>query len=87
MLITTPERRRGRHRKSNFRASASADHRLATHASAISAESEPERSREGQGLARDMRVRWALEEVGQPYDVRLLSMTQLNTTDPKLPVV
>ena len=27
----------------------------------------------GQGLARDMRVRWALEEVGQPYDVRLLS--------------
>lgn len=28
---------------------------------------------EGQGLARDMRVRWALEEVGQPYDVRLLS--------------
>lgn len=28
---------------------------------------------EGQGLARDMRVRWALEEVGQPYDVRLVS--------------
>ena len=28
---------------------------------------------EGQGLARDMRVRWALEEVGQPYDVRLLT--------------
>ncbi|MFQ6180392.1 glutathione S-transferase family protein [Sinorhizobium meliloti] len=27
----------------------------------------------GQGMARDMRVRWALEEVGQPYDVRLLS--------------
>lgn len=27
----------------------------------------------GQGLARDMRVRWALEEVGQPYDVRLVS--------------
>jgi len=27
----------------------------------------------GRGLARDMRVRWALEEVGQPYDVRLLS--------------
>lgn len=26
----------------------------------------------GQGLARDMRVRWALEEVGQPYDVRLV---------------
>jgi len=25
----------------------------------------------GKGLARDMRVRWALEEVGQPYDVRL----------------
>jgi glutathione S-transferase len=27
----------------------------------------------GQGMARDMRVRWALEEVDQPYDVRLLS--------------
>jgi glutathione S-transferase len=27
----------------------------------------------GKGLARDMRVRWALEEVGQPHDVRLLS--------------
>jgi glutathione S-transferase len=27
----------------------------------------------GRGLARDMRVRWALEEVGQPYQVRLLS--------------
>jgi glutathione S-transferase len=28
---------------------------------------------EGQGQARDMRVRWALEEVGLPYEVRLLS--------------
>jgi glutathione S-transferase len=28
----------------------------------------------GMGLARDMRVRWALEEVGQPYEVRLLSL-------------
>src|ERR1700754_3798404 len=27
----------------------------------------------GKGLARDMRVRWALEEVGEPYDVRLVS--------------
>jgi glutathione S-transferase len=27
----------------------------------------------GKGQARDMRVRWALEEVGQAYDVRLLS--------------
>jgi glutathione S-transferase len=27
----------------------------------------------GRGLARDMRVRWAFEEVGQPYDVRLVS--------------
>lgn len=27
----------------------------------------------GKGLARDTRIRWALEEVGQPYDVRLLS--------------
>jgi glutathione S-transferase len=27
---------------------------------------------EGRGLARDMRLRWALEEVGQPYEVRLV---------------
>jgi glutathione S-transferase len=27
----------------------------------------------GQGLARDTRVRWALEEVGQAYEVRLVS--------------
>ncbi len=27
----------------------------------------------GQGLARDTRVRWALEEVRQPYEVRLVS--------------
>lgn len=31
----------------------------------------------GQGLARDMRVRWALEEVGQPYEVRLLSFSAM----------
>jgi glutathione S-transferase len=31
----------------------------------------------GQGLARDMRVRWALEEVGQTYDVRLVSFSAM----------
>jgi glutathione S-transferase len=31
----------------------------------------------GQGLARDMRVRWAFEEVGQPYDVRLVSFREM----------
>ncbi|HEY4291593.1 hypothetical protein [Luteibacter sp.] len=31
----------------------------------------------GMGLARDTRVRWALEEVGQPYDVRLVSFDLL----------
>lgn len=31
----------------------------------------------GQGLARDMRVRWALEEAGEPYDVRLLPFSAL----------
>jgi glutathione S-transferase len=31
----------------------------------------------GQGLARDMRVRWALEEVGQPYEVRLVSFSEM----------
>ncbi|MCA1373850.1 MULTISPECIES: glutathione S-transferase family protein [unclassified Bradyrhizobium] len=37
-------------------------------------ESSPDR---GKGHARDMRVRWALEEVGQPYDVRLLSFAAM----------
>jgi glutathione S-transferase len=31
----------------------------------------------GKGLARDTRVRWALEEVGQPYEVRLVSFDEL----------
>ena len=31
----------------------------------------------GRGLGRDMPVRWALEEVGQPYDVRLVSFPEL----------
>lgn len=31
----------------------------------------------GRGLARDMRVRWALEEVGQPYDVRPVSFATM----------
>lgn len=37
-------------------------------------EASPDR---GKGLARDMRVRWALEEVGQPYGVRLLSFAEM----------
>jgi glutathione S-transferase len=37
-------------------------------------ESSPDR---GQGLARDTRVRWALEEVGQPYEVRLVSFSAM----------
>lgn len=31
----------------------------------------------GRGLARDMRVRWALEEVGQPYEVRLVPWPEM----------
>ena len=31
----------------------------------------------GRAQARDMRVRWALEEVGQPYDVRLVSFSEM----------
>lgn len=31
----------------------------------------------GQGLARDMRVRWALEEVGQPYHVKLVTFEEM----------
>jgi len=37
-------------------------------------ESSPDR---GRGLARDMPVRWALEEVGQPYEVRLVSFAAI----------
>jgi glutathione S-transferase len=37
-------------------------------------EASPDR---GRGLARDMRVRWALEEVGQAYDVALRSFEAL----------
>ena len=31
----------------------------------------------GKGLARDMRVRWAFEEVSQPYEVRLLTFPEM----------
>jgi len=31
----------------------------------------------GRGLTRDMQVRWALEEVGQPYNVRLVSFDEM----------
>ena len=31
----------------------------------------------GRGLARDMRVRWALEEVGLPYGVRLVTFGEM----------
>jgi glutathione S-transferase len=31
----------------------------------------------GRGLARDTRVRWALEEVSQPYEVRLVSFAEM----------
>jgi len=31
----------------------------------------------GKGLSRDVRVRWALEEVGQPYDVHLVSFAAM----------
>lgn len=34
----------------------------------------------GAGLARDMRIRWALEEVGQSYDVRLVTFEELKQT-------
>lgn len=37
-------------------------------------ESSPDR---GQGLARDTRVRWALEEAGLPYAVRLVSFAEM----------
>ena len=43
-------------------------------------ESSPDR---GRGLARDMHVRWALEEVGQPYDVRLVSFAAMKAPEHK----
>src|ERR1700741_4854832 len=46
------------------------DYRTAMTITITAFERSPDR---GKGLARDMRVRWALEEVGQPYEVRLLS--------------
>jgi glutathione S-transferase len=48
--------------------------RKPTHPTITAFERSPDR---GRGLARDMRVRWALEEVGQPYDVRLLSFNEM----------
>ena len=35
----------------------------------------------GRGLARDMRVRWALEEVGQPYQERLVTFRSMKEPD------
>lgn len=35
----------------------------------------------GRGLARDFRVRWALEELGQTSDVRLVSFAELKTPE------
>jgi glutathione S-transferase len=34
-----------------------------------------------QGLVRDLRVRWALEEAGLPYDVRLISLEDKRAPD------
>ncbi|MBN9217696.1 MAG: glutathione S-transferase family protein [Mesorhizobium sp.] len=36
---------------------------------------------QGRGLARDTRVRWALEEVGQAYEVRYLSSAAMKAPD------
>ena len=35
----------------------------------------------GRGLARDMPVRWAFEELGQPYEVRLVSFQEMKEPD------
>ncbi len=37
----------------------------------------------GQGLARDTRVRWAFEEVGQPYNVHLVSFSAMKEPEHK----
>ena len=41
-------------------------------------EASPDR---GRGLARDMPVRWAFEELGQPYEVRLVSFKEMKEPD------
>jgi glutathione S-transferase len=38
----------------------------------------------GRGLARDMPVRWALEEVGQPYEVRLVTFSEMKESAHRL---
>jgi len=66
----------------DFRDARSSDHQspsLTTRTAAMTAiltafATSPDR---GQGLARDMRVRWALEELDVPYDVQLLSFAEL----------
>ena len=35
----------------------------------------------GRGMARDMRVRWALEEIGQPYEVQLVTFEEMKQAD------
>lgn len=35
----------------------------------------------GKGLARDTRIRWALEEVGRPYEVRFVSFARMKEPD------
>jgi hypothetical protein len=35
----------------------------------------------GRGLARDFRVRWTLEELGETCDVRLVAFAELKTPD------
>lgn len=37
----------------------------------------------GRGLARDMPVRWALEEVGRPYEVRLVTFAEMKSPEHK----
>lgn len=36
---------------------------------------------QGAGLTRDFRIRWALEEIGQPYNVRLVSFEEMKTPE------
>src|SRR6201995_6157119 len=56
------------------RRSSVASRRLSMNPTITAFASSPDR---GRGLARDMQVRWALEEVGQPYDVKLVSFAEM----------
>src|SRR5450432_3010958 len=77
--VTHAEDNRRRHAFHGWRHAITRSHPMTPTITAF--EQSPDR---GKGLARDMRVRWALEEVGQPYDIRLLSFSEMKESAHRL---